>query len=74
MNPMREILACVVWLVAGAVIIAAMFTHTTVWVAVPIVLGAVAATAIALPGPKPTGPGFDSTHNCNDHADHADRA
>lgn len=72
MNLMREVVACVVWLVAGAVIIAAMFTHTTVWVAVPIVLGAVAATAIALPGaPKP--PPAGTVHNCNDHADHAGR-
>lgn len=83
MNPMREIVACVVWLVAGAVIIAAMFTHTAVWVAAPIVvIGAVAATAIALPT-KPTGPAFDNTHRCKDpdcrhdrpgFADHADRA
>jgi hypothetical protein len=79
MTAMREVVACVVWLVAGAVIIAAMFTHTTLWVSLPIVFGAIAATAIALPGQKSAA---DSPHNCQDpdcrhdrpgFADHAGR-
>lgn len=45
---MREVVACVVWLVTGGVIITAMFQHVTMWISVPTVLGAVVGTAIAL--------------------------
>lgn len=53
---MREVVACVAWMITGAVIIAAMFTDTNMWISVPVVFGAVCATAIALPVGRPAKP------------------